>query len=151
MSVRLWTLASSHSQPSVLRLSYRVVRLSAPCLLHPPQYPVHEPRGHSSHPQPPVRPSKHLFSDSSHRPLESQHRLRVYTPLPPGALKRSSVSFAVDNTLHCSRLSFRERDPDTPSFVLSCGKCQGIVVTADLCGVQPEWYQWKQKRRARER
>jgi len=63
--------------------------LSALCLLHPLQYPVHNPRGcHSSHPQLHLRPSsveKHLFSGSSHCHLESQHGLRVYTPLPPGA------------------------------------------------------------------
>ena len=118
--------------------------LSAPalCLLHPLQYPVHNPRGcHSSHPQLHVRPSsveKHLLSDSSHCPLESQHRLHVCTHLPPGAQKKSSVSFAVDNTLHCSRPSFRERDRDTPPFILSCGERQDIiVVTADLRGVPP--------------
>jgi len=63
--------------------------LSAPCLLHPLQHPVHNPRGcHSSHPQRHVRPSsveKHLLSDSSHCPLESQHRLHVCTHLPPRA------------------------------------------------------------------
>jgi len=63
--------------------------LSALRLLHPLQNPVHDPRDcHSSHPQLHLRPSsveKHLLSDSSHRPLESQHRLCVYAPLPPGA------------------------------------------------------------------
>ena len=63
--------------------------LSALCLLHPLQYPVHDPRDcHSSHQQLHLRPSsveKHLLSGSSHCSLESQHRLHVCTPLPPGA------------------------------------------------------------------
>jgi len=116
--------------------------LSAFCLLHPLQYSVHSTRGcHSSRPQlhlPPSSVEKHLLSDSSHCALESQHRLHVCTHLPPGAQKRSSVSFAVDNSLHCDWSSFRERNRHTPPFVLSCGERQDIiVVTADLRGVPP--------------
>jgi len=64
-------------------------QLSALCPLHPLQYPVHGAcDSHCSYPQLPLRPSrveKHLLSDSSHRPLKSQHTLREYTPLLPGA------------------------------------------------------------------
>jgi len=76
----------TRASPSIRNLASSVFRtaLSALCLLHPLQYPAHNPRDcHSSHPQSHVRPSsveKHLLSNSSHRPLESQHRLCVYTP-----------------------------------------------------------------------
>jgi len=54
--------------------------LSALCVLHPLRY---DPRDcHSAHLQLHLRLSsveKHLLSDSSRRPLESQHRPRIYT------------------------------------------------------------------------
>jgi len=69
-----------HSQLGVLCLSYGAVSTLS---LAPITNPVHDPRNcHSSHPQHHVRPSsveKHLLSDSSHCPLESQHRLHVCT------------------------------------------------------------------------
>jgi len=66
--------------------------LSAFCLLHPLQYPVHNPAiviplTHNSM-FVPEGVEKHLLSDSSHCPLESQHRLHVYTPPPLGAQKK---------------------------------------------------------------
>jgi len=75
-----------HSQRRVLCLSYRaistlsLVPTAMPCS-RPPRLSFLSP----ATPPSSLERRKHLLSDSSHCPLESQHRLRVYTPLPSGA------------------------------------------------------------------
>ena len=60
------------------------------------------------------------------------------------------MPFVVDKALHCVDAGRRSVTVVVirPPFVLSCGERQDPVVTADLCGVLPEWH-WMQKRCAR--
>ena len=46
-----------------------------------------------------------LLSESSHRPLEAQHKGRVYPLLPHGASKKSSMLFAVNQSVDADRHS----------------------------------------------
>jgi len=106
--------------------------LSAFCLLHPLQYPVHDPRDcHSSHPQLHLRPRGRrkapalgLVSLSSRTSAQAPH---VYA-FATWCIKEVVSVVRCRQHLHCSRSSFRERDRDTPPFVLSCGERQEIIV-----------------------
>jgi len=107
--------------------------LSALCLLHPLQYPVQNPRDltHTSMFVP--RASKSTCSRTRLTVLSNLSTGSMYVRnLPPGAQKKSSMSFAVDNSLHCNWSWFRERDRDTPPFVLSCGGRQDIIVVSGI-------------------
>ena len=93
---------------------------SVSCNGSPLQYPAYGLRGlsfpHASFRRWSVEHQLGFVSPS----LEAQHMCRVFMLLPPFSRRRSSVPFAVDQSLHCSGCwpSFRERDRDTPPFAL---------------------------------
>ena len=125
---------ASTSIRNVVSSAFRTT-VSALCLLHPLQYPIHDPHDcHSSHPQLHVRPSKRICSRT---------RLTILSNLNTGStyilfchlVHNRSRQYRSLKTTPCTAARRRSRGRDTPPFVLSCGGRRDIAVTADLRGV----------------